>query len=77
MAVFATLLGMALFNAYGKNDLSLTVLFMEWISINLIMGTTLFVVIRLFRNRTLLDKVILYSYSFMAIAAIVVVLLLS
>jgi len=76
MVVFATLLGMAVFNAYGRADATLTVLFMEWISINLIMGTTLFVVIRLFRNRTLLDKIILYTYFFMAISAIVVVLLI-
>jgi len=75
--VFATLLGMALYNTYKLSDVQLAPLFNEWIFTNLIMGTALFIVIRLFRNRTLLDKVILYSYGFMAVAAFVVVFALT
>ena len=76
-AVFATLLGMALYNTYKLSDVQLTPLFNEWIFTNLIMGTALFIVIRLFRNRTLLDKVILYSFGSMAVAAFVVVFALT
>ncbi|MDV6167932.1 hypothetical protein R1T16_05815 [Flavobacterium sp. DG1-102-2] len=76
MAVFGSLLGMALFNAYGNADAVLASLFTNWIFTNFIMGLILFLVIRLFRNRTLLDKIILYTYFFMAISAIVVVLLI-
>ena len=78
ITVFSILLAMALINAYGtKNNPSLSILFMEWISTNLIMGSALFIVIRLFRNRTLLDKIVLYSFCFMAIAAIAVVLVIN
>lgn len=73
MVIFALLLGMALFNVFGRNpNPSLGLFFIEWISTNLIMGSTLFAVIRLFRNRTLLDKIVLYSFCVMAAAGVAV-----
>lgn len=73
--VFGTLLGMALVNAFGTNaNPAVGMLFMEWISTNLVMGSALFIVIRLFRNRTLLDKIVLYSYCLMAVVAVGVVI---
>jgi len=78
ITVFAILLGMALVNTYGSaSNPALGMLFMEWIATNLIMGSALFIVIRLFRNRTLLDKIILYSHCFMAVAAVSVVLIIN
>jgi hypothetical protein len=76
MVVFSVLMGMALTNAYGGRDAALTILFTKWIFMNLIMGSALYVSIRLFRNRTLLDKIVLGSFIFMAAASIVVVVLI-
>lgn len=77
MVVFSILLGMALYTAFGVTNRSLSPLFMEWIVTNLIMGSALFIVIRLFRNRTLLDKIVLYSFCAMAVAGVAVVLLIN
>lgn len=74
--VFGALMCMALVNAYGAANKNLTQLFTEWIFLNLIMGSALFVVIRRFRNRTVLYKVIVGSYIFMAIASIITVVLI-
>lgn len=74
--VFCALMGMALTNAYGRQDGSLTLLFTKWIFMNLIMGSALYIVIRLFRNRTLLDKIVFWSFILMAVASIVVVVLI-
>lgn len=76
LVVFSVLMGMALANAYGGRDAALTILFTKWIFMNLIMGSALYVSIRLFRNRTLLDKIILGSFVFIAIASIIVVVLI-
>ena len=76
MVVFCILLGMAMFNTSKNADVTLAALFMQWIFTNFIMGSVLFLVIRLFRNRTLLDKIILYSYCFMALTSIAVALII-
>ncbi|MHA3786673.1 hypothetical protein ACX0HA_00575 [Flavobacterium hauense] len=76
MVVFSILMGMALANAYGGRDATLAYLFTKWIFLNLIMGSVLYIVIRLFRNRTLLDKIILGSFIFIALASIIVVVLI-
>ncbi|PZR19454.1 MAG: hypothetical protein DI539_14005 [Flavobacterium psychrophilum] len=77
MAVFSILMGMALTNTYGNaTNPYLTNVFVQWIYLNLIMGSALYISIRLFRNRTLLDKIILGSFVFMIIAAVVVVMLI-
>lgn len=74
--VFGVLLGMALANAYGRQDTILTFLFTKWIFMNLIMGSALYIVIRLFRNRTILDKIIFWSFIFMAVASIVIMVII-
>ena len=76
IAVFGTLMGMAVANALDQNQATLSALFTQWIFMNLIMGTALFVVIRMFRNRTLLDKIIFGSYVFLAAASVIVVILI-
>jgi hypothetical protein len=65
-AVTATLVGMALVNLYIAGNTNLYPAFIAMLLFNLIMGTVLFAVIRLFKNRTLLGKIVKYSYIFMA-----------
>lgn len=78
IVVFGILLGMALVNAYGNNtNQAVGMIFVEWIVANLVMGSALFIVIRLFRNRTLLDRIVFYSYCFMAVSAIATVLIIN
>ncbi|MBF01486.1 hypothetical protein [Flavobacterium coralii] len=65
-AITGTLIGMALINLYDTGNTDLNPAFTAMLLLNLVMGTVLFAVIRLFRNRTLLGKVVKYSYVFMA-----------
>lgn len=74
--VFGVLMYMAIANAYGPANKNLTQLFTEWIFLNLIMGSVLFMVIRVFRNRTVLNKIILFSYILMALASIITVVII-
>lgn len=75
--VFSVLMGMALTNTYDKApNPYLTNVFVQWIYLNLLMGSALYISIRLFRNRTLLDKIILGSFMLMIIAAVVVVMVI-
>jgi hypothetical protein len=74
--VFATLMGLAIANSLGANNGTLTELFTGYIVLNLIMGSALFVVIRLFRNTTLLNRVIFVSYLLLGIASIITVCIL-
>lgn len=77
MAVFSILMGMALTNTYSNaTNPYLTNVFVQWIYLNMIMGSALYISIRLFRNRTLLDKIVLGSFIFMIIAGVVVVMLI-
>jgi cell division protein FtsW (lipid II flippase) len=75
IVVFGILMYMALKNVYSNENIVLSQLFMKWIFLNLIMGSALFMVIRIFRNQTVLNKIIFYLYVFMAIAAIVTVMI--
>jgi FtsH-binding integral membrane protein len=75
--VFAILLAMAISNAIGTRDLALSHVFLVWILTNLLMGSALFVVIRLFRNRTPLSNAILFSYIALGAAALGVMLFVS
>lgn len=73
LVVFGVLLGIAINNILVSNNNDIARLLLVWISLNFIMGTSLFVVIQLFRNRTLLGRVILFSYGCMALAAVLTV----
>lgn len=68
--VYAVLAFMALSNVYGAANPALTDIFFLWLVLNLFMGTVLFIVIRLFGNRSLLNRVIFYTFIFMFGAAI-------
>lgn len=62
--VIAVLIGMTAFNEINHIDRQLNEVFLLWILLNLFMGTAIFTVIRMFKNKTLLNKIILYSYVF-------------
>ncbi len=72
--VFTALLAMAVINTYNLASPQLVSAFMVWIFFNLIMGTALLLVIRLFRNRKAVTKVIYYSYFLLAFASIAIII---
>lgn len=77
LAVYASLIGLALANSIGNAaNPFLSRLFMQWMFFNLIMGTALFIVIRLFKRHTALTKVMFYSYYFVAAATLTTVLII-
>jgi len=76
LVVFGALITMAIINEFGQQNYELSRAFIVWIFFNLVMGTVLFIVIRLFRNSGLLNKLILYTYYFMAAATVTTVLII-
>lgn len=77
LAVFSALIAMALVNFYESHNNDLGRIFMVWILFNLIMGTALYLVIRLFRKKNTLYKMIFYTYFFMVAATVTTVLIIS
>jgi pheromone shutdown protein TraB len=77
LLVFGALIAMALLHALGNGNRELSKILMMWMFFNLVMGTVLFIVIRLFRTNNILSRIILYTYCLMAIAAITSVLIIS
>lgn len=74
LAVYGTLLTVALINAFGAADRQLSKMFMIWIFLNLLMGSILFVVIRLYKTPGLLNRLVLYTYCTMAVVSLAAVL---
>ena len=77
LIVFCALITMALVNALGNGSKDLSRVFMLWILFNLVMGTVLFLVIRLFRKQNALYKIIFYTYFFMVAATVTTVLIVT
>ncbi len=75
-AVFAVLLVLALNNHYGALNMQLTKILLTLIFLNLFMGTALFLVIQQFRRRSVLSRLIFYSYFFMAAASVSVAIMI-
>ena len=71
VAVFTVLISMSISNSISNINPQLGGLFSLWTLFNLFMGTVLFVVIRLFRKKGMLSKIIATSYIFILIAGIV------
>jgi len=71
--VFSVLLSMALNHTFAHGNPQLSKVYPVWICLNFIMGTSVFIVLRLFRNRKVLSKVINYSFYIVIIAAIATV----
>ena len=59
---------MAMMNFFENGNHELDRVFTVWILFNLLMGSMLFGVIRLFKNRGILSKII--SYTYYSIAAV-------
>jgi hypothetical protein len=76
IVVYAALLAIAIINVFGSDNIALTRVFMLWIFLNLLMGSVLFIVIRLFRNKTILNRLVLYSYCIMGAASIITVIII-
>ena len=64
VAVITVLIGMTAFNEINHINAGLNEVFLFWILLNLFMGTAIFTVIRMFRNKTILNRIVLYSYVF-------------
>jgi len=77
LMVFAVLLSMGLGHANSNGSIELSKVYLLWIFLNVFMGTSMFIVLRLFRNKTLLGKIITYSYCIAVIAAAVGCLMIS
>jgi len=70
LIVYAVLTFMALSNVYDATNTALNDVFFLWLVLNLFMGTVLFIVIRLFGNKSVLNRVIFYTFIFMLGAGI-------
>ena len=76
-AVFGVLVVLSFTNSLGPANTAIDELFLPLMGLNLLMGTVLVFVIRLFRNRPLLTKIIAYTFGVIAAASIVAVILIS
>ncbi|MXN89917.1 hypothetical protein GR160_01645 [Flavobacterium sp. Sd200] len=76
LAVFGILLYITFDSILANSNENASRLLLMWVSLNFVMGTSIYMVIRLFRNRTVLAKVIFYSYAVVAIIAVATVFLL-
>lgn len=76
LPVFAILLGMAVNSAVLQTDFSMGGVLLLWMSLNLVIGTSLYFVIRLFEKHGILYRFISYSYYFLALLSVTVVVLI-
>jgi len=76
LLVFSVLLSMGFNHTISGGNPQLSQVYPVWICLNFIMGTSVFIVLRLFRNHTFLSKIINYSYYVVILAAIVTVFLI-
>ena len=74
--VYSALIAIVLINTFGPTTIEMKKAFMVWIFLNLLMGSLLFIVIRLYSNRTIINGLVLYSYFIMCAAAVTTVLLI-
>lgn len=75
LPVFCILLGLAICTTVYTADLHLGKILLLWVFLNLVIGTSLFAVLRLFDVRRRLDKVVSYSYYIMAAASVTTVMI--
>lgn len=74
--VFACLLAMALVHYLNNGNHALSRALVLWMLFNLVMGTVLFIVIRLFRKSNVTGRIILYTYFLMAASCVTVMLIM-
>ena len=68
LLLFCILVSMAISTVLNEADSSLRTVYLVWVSLNFIMGTSLFTVIQLFKNKTITNRLIFYTYIAAAIA---------
>jgi hypothetical protein len=68
--VFCILLSLTLSNALSNGNADFTRMLLVWVFLNFIMGISIFMVLRLFRNKSLLGRIIPYSFGTVAVAAL-------
>jgi hypothetical protein len=74
--VFAVLLGMSVKSSFDGAGVQLIKILLVWIMVNLVMGTALFVVMQQFHKKTILSRIIFYSYFILAAASVTTVLII-
>jgi len=75
LPVFAILIALTINSTVYMGNMELSKILLLWIFLNLVIGTSLFAVIRLFGRNQKLGKVIVYSYYVMAAASVTTVLI--
>jgi hypothetical protein len=75
LPIFAVLLALTINSTLYMGNMELSKILLLWMFLNLVIGTSLFAVIRLFGKRQKLGKVIVYSYYVMAAASVTTVLI--
>ncbi|NDI98187.1 hypothetical protein GWA97_03780 [Flavobacterium sp. LaA7.5] len=74
--VFTILNIMALVNFFGEMNNVLNDMLMTLILLNFFMGTALLLVFKLFRSKSILDKIIKYSFGAMSVLSVTTVLVI-
>jgi hypothetical protein len=74
--VFGVLLTTAGKNVFVSGSPNIANLLLVWISLNFIMGIPLFIVLQLYKNRSLLNRIIQYSFYGIASIAVCIVFLI-
>ncbi len=74
--VFTILNIMALINVFGEMNTLLNDMLTTLIVLNMFMGTALFLVFKLFRNKSVLDKIIKYTFGAVAVLSVTTVLMI-
>lgn len=73
--IFSALIGMTIANFFSKVSASIVPMLETWLLLNFVMGSVLFMVIKLFRQKVVIMKAIRWSYFTLAITAIVIVII--
>lgn len=63
-------------NFFGVMNNMLSDMLMNLIVLNLLMGTALFLVFKLFRNKSILDKIVQYTFGAMSVLSVTTVLVI-
>lgn len=76
LIVFITLNIITLVNFFGATNTILSDMLITMIVLNLFMGTALFLVFKLFRNKSLLNKVVKYSFGLISVVSLTTVIMI-
>ncbi|QYJ68293.1 hypothetical protein [Flavobacterium litorale] len=73
LLVFIALVVLTLVNFFSIMDTTLNNMLTTMIVLNLFMGTALYLVFKLFRNKSVLNKVVKYSFGFISVVSLTAV----